>query len=85
MRDELGRAGVGIEIDTPADKVGIYIIGAGDPVKVDELTRTLMIDPETSHVLASEERAGEGTDPLVATQYLEVGWTDEEPREPSFP
>ena len=85
MRDELGRAGVGIEIETLLDEGAVYIIGAGDPVETEGLTRTLIIDPDTSHVLASEERVDDNTDPLVATQYLEVGWTDEEPREPAMP
>jgi hypothetical protein len=82
-RDELGRAGVGIEIATGGVTA---IVGPGGPsFKTGELTRTLIIDPDTSHVLASEASVGNSSDPFSGTLILEVGWTEKPPHEPAFP
>jgi hypothetical protein len=82
-RDELGRAGVGILIDAP-DKAAI-LVPRGGPFEAGELIRKLIIDPDTSHVLAREANVGENSDPVSSTLILEVGWTDEEPHEPALP
>ena len=81
--DELGRAGVGILIDAP-DGAAIFL-PRGGPYKAGKLTRKLIIDPDTSHVLARQANVGEGSDPVSSTLILEVGWTDEEPHEPERP
>jgi hypothetical protein len=83
-RDELGRAGVGILIDV-ADRATIFVVPRGGPYKAGKLTRKLIIDPDTSHVLASQANVGESPDPVSGTLILEVGWTDEEPHEPALP
>ena len=74
IRDELGRAGIGILMDT----AGIVVAGGGQ-YKAGNLTRKLIIDPDTSHVLASQTSVGETSVPFSGTLILEVGWTDEEP------
>jgi hypothetical protein len=84
-RDEFGRAGVGIEIGTPGDEVGIYLVGASGPVRTEELTRTLIIDPDTSHVLAREMSIANRPDPFNATLIPKVGWTNEKPHKPAMP
>jgi hypothetical protein len=81
-RDELGRAGVGIMINA-GDWAGVVVPG-GRRFKAGELTRTLIIDPDTSHVLSTQTSVGEGTDPISGTLILEVGWTDEEPHAPAW-
>lgn len=84
-RDELGRAGVGIEI---AQGVGRFVVlGDGSPVvaPAGELTRTLIIDPDTSHVLASEASIGNRSDPVSDTLILGFGWTNEKPHRPALP
>ncbi len=84
-RDELGRAGIGIEI---AEGVG-WIAVPGDGGRVtgpaSELTRTLIIDPHTSRVLADETSIGNRSDPASETLILGVGWTNEKPRRPALP
>ena len=82
-RDELDRAGVGIVIDV-GDVDGVVLPG-GRPFKAGELTRKLIIDPDTSHVLASQANVGESSDPFSGRLILEVGWTDQEPHEPAMP
>ena len=82
-RDELGRAGVGILIDA-GDGAAIFV-PRGGPYKAGKLTRKLIIDPDTSHVLARQANVGESSDPVSGTLILEVGWTDEEPHEPALP
>jgi hypothetical protein len=84
-RDELGRAGVGIEIGTPGDEVVIYFLGDGGSVKAGEFTRTLIIDPDTSRVLADETSIGNRSDPFSDTLILGVGWTSEKPHKPGLP
>ncbi len=79
-RDELGRAGVGILMDT----AGIVVTRDG-PYKTRKVTRKLIIDPDTSHVLASETIVGGSTDPFSGTLILEIGWTDQDPHEPALP
>jgi hypothetical protein len=82
-RDELGRAGVGILIDAPGRAA--ILVPRGGPYKAGELIRKLIIDPDTSHVLARQANVGENSDPVSGTLILEVGWTDEEPHEPGLP
>jgi hypothetical protein len=82
-RDERGRAGVGIDIATGG--VTHIVAPGGPPFKAGELTRKLIIDPETSHVLASEASVGTSSDPISGSLILKVGWTDEKPREPAKP
>jgi hypothetical protein len=82
-RDELDRAGVGILIDA-GDWAGVVLPG-GRPFKAGKLTRRLIIDPDTSHVLASQASAGSSSDPTSGTLILEVGWSDEKPHEPALP
>jgi hypothetical protein len=85
-RDELGRAGIGISMRygegwiagglvSPSGKVAPT---AGGP------TRTLIIDPVTSHVLADETSTGNGPDVVTGTLILDVGWTNEKPHEPAI-
>jgi len=81
-RDELGRAGIGIEI---AVGVGwIAVPGGGGPVTglARDLTRTLIIDPDTSRVLADETSLGNRSDPTSDTLILGAGWTNEKPHKP---
>lgn len=82
--DELGRPGVGILIDV-GDKASVFVVPIGGPYQAGKLTRKLIIDPDTSHVLASQVNVGEGSDPVSNALILEIGWTDEEPHEPAFP
>jgi hypothetical protein len=82
-RDELGRTGVGILIDA-GDWAGVVFPG-GRRFKSGELTNTLIIDPDTSHVLSTQANVGKSSDPASGTLILEVGWTDEEPHEPARP
>jgi hypothetical protein len=82
-RDDLGRAGVGISIDAG---VGAVVIGPGGHTsEPGDFTRMLIIDPDTSHVLADQTARGEGSDFVGATLLLEVGWTDVRPHEPARP
>ena len=90
-RDELGRAGVGIEI---AEGKG-WIAVPGDPVRcrgeyrchraapASNITRTLIIDPGTSHVLADETTIGKSA--YSDTLILGTGWTNEKPHKPALP
>jgi hypothetical protein len=90
-RDELGRAGVGIKI---AEGRG-WIPVPGDPVRCHDkyrchpaaparnITRTLIIDPGTSQVLADETTIGKS--PYSDTLIFRVGWTNEKPRKPTLP
>jgi hypothetical protein len=86
MRDELGRAGVGIEIGTRGVDA-IAVLGDGSPVvaPAGELTRTLIIDPDTSLVLADETSIGNRSDPFSDTLILGVGWTNQKPHKPALP
>lgn len=91
VRDELGRAGVGIEI---AEGKGWIPISAG-PVRCHgkyrcypaaqarNITRTLIIDPGTSRVLADEMTIGKSS--YSDTLILGVGWTNEKPHKPALP
>jgi hypothetical protein len=100
-RDELGRAGIGIEI---ADGLGWLVPGGAGPVMRGcgagqtpgqiqrgctatggKLTRRLIIDPGTSHVLADEAFVGNRSDLVSETLILAVGWTNEEPHKPALP
>jgi hypothetical protein len=85
-RDELGRVGIGILINADF-RVRAFIVGAGGRpwFKGDGFTRKLIIDPDTSHVLASQASVGSSSDPVSGTLILEVGWTDEKPHKPALP
>src|SRR5262249_26490325 len=90
-RDELGRAGVGIEI---AEGRGWTAV-PGDPVRCQDkhrcypaasarnITRTLIIDPGTSQVLADETTIGKS--PYSDTLILGAGWTNQKPHKPALP
>ena len=81
-QDELGRVRVGILIATDVASV---VFPRGRPFKAGELTRKLIIDPDTSHVLASQASVGNSSDQVSGTLILEVGWTNEKPHEPALP
>jgi hypothetical protein len=83
-RDELGRAGVGIVIDV-ADRSHVVVPGGRPITDAGELTLELVIDPDTSYVLANQMNVANSPDPIGGTLILEVGWTDEEPHEPTLP
>src|SRR5262249_15752759 len=90
-RDELGRAGVGIEI---AEGRGWTAV-PGDPVRCHDkhrcypaaparnITRTLIIDPGTSKVVADETTTGKSSysDPRI----LGAGGTTQNPQKPALP
>jgi hypothetical protein len=83
-RDALGRSGVGIRIT----QHGRWLVPAGRPggaTPVGEVTRTLLVDPATSRVLADRTRVGNRSDAARDTLILSAGWTDEAPREPALP
>jgi hypothetical protein len=82
-QDELGRAGTGIVID-PGARAHIHVVGGGVS-EVGEFSRILIIDPDTSHVLADQISIDKSDNPVGSTLMLEVGWTDEEPHEPELP
>jgi hypothetical protein len=82
-RDELGRVGVGILID---DGLRAHVAVPGfRRFKTGELSRTLIIDPETSYVLATQTSIGTSSAPFGGTLILEVGWTNEKPHKPAMP
>jgi len=90
-RDELGRAGAGIEI---AEGRGWTAV-PGDPVRCHDkhrcypaaparnITRTLIIDPGTSQVLADETTIGKSS--YSDTLILGAGWTNQKPHKPALP
>jgi hypothetical protein len=82
-QDRRGRAGVGILVDA-GDSAAVLFPG-GHTFEPGELIRTLIIDPDTSHVLADQTDRGEGSELVNETLLLEVGWTDEEPQLPALP
>jgi hypothetical protein len=90
-RDELGRSGVGIKI---AEGRGWTPV-PGEPVRCHgkyhcypaaharHITRTLIIDPGSSQVLADETTIGRSL--YSDTLILRVGWTNEKPHKPALP
>src|SRR5262249_45680675 len=90
-RDAVGRARGGIKI---AEGRG-WITGPGAPggwsghylcrpaAQAKKITRTLIIDPATSQVLADETTIGKH--PYSDTLILAVGWTNEKPHKPALP
>jgi hypothetical protein len=48
-----------------------------------EITRSLIIDPDTSHVLADKMIVGKSS--VSDTLILRAGWTNEKPHKPSLP
>lgn len=83
-RDEIGRLGFGIVIHGPR---ALAILGGGNPVtaRAGKLTRTLIIDPKTSHILEDQTRIGGRSEPAFDTLILEVGWTNGRPHKPALP
>lgn len=79
--DALGRHGVGISVEVDGVKA-VVADGVAKGKVVDGFTRRLIIDPETSYVLA-DQGTGDGHD--EGTLILDVGWTDEKPHEPARP
>jgi len=81
--DELGRAGIGIELKP---EHAVAVLGGGSAVTgPGKLTRMLIIDPHTSHVLADQTRIGARPEPAIDTLILDVGWTNERPQRPAVP
>jgi hypothetical protein len=81
--DALGRPGIGIELKP---EHAVAVLGGESAVTAPgKLTRTLIIDPSTSHVLADQTRIGDRAEPSIDTLILEVGWTNERPHKPGFP
>jgi hypothetical protein len=85
MRDELGRAGVGIQISTPGVAIAVFGDGTAAVAPAGKLIRTQIIDPGTSLVLADQMSIGNGSDPVSDTLILRVGWTNERPHKPALP
>jgi hypothetical protein len=83
-QDELGRSGIGIVIQGMR---GVVVLGDGNPVagRAGTLTRTLIIDPKTSRVLADETTLGNRPEPATDRLILGVGWTNERPHKPGLP
>jgi hypothetical protein len=85
-RDELGRPGVGIEIgvSTPGAE-GIAVLGDGSPIvaPAGRLIRTLIVDPQTSHVLSDRTSVG-NSGPVIDTLVVRVGWTNGKPHKPAM-
>ncbi|HEX3266090.1 MAG TPA: CU044_5270 family protein [Candidatus Limnocylindrales bacterium] len=83
VQDELGRPGVGIEIRSPH---AVFVFGGGTVgARSGRLSRTLIIDPRTSRVLADQMRLGRSVEPAIDTLILNAGWTDRRPHRPEFP
>jgi hypothetical protein len=81
--DQRGRTGVGIQI-AEGWAGSMFVLGdAGAAVHAGPLTRTLIIDPATSHVLADETSTGNRV--VTDTLILDVGWTNGKPHEPALP
>jgi hypothetical protein len=90
-RDELGRPGVGITIDLQGvylvvKRPGVHHMGKSyESVRRNmvpkQVTRTLIIDPATSQVLADQKSSGARV--LDDKLILETGWTDQPPHEPA--
>jgi len=90
-RDELGRTGAGIKIaegrgwtPIPGGPVrchGKYRCYPSAPAR--NITRTLIIDPGTSQVLADETTIGKSS--YSETLILGVDWTDHKPHKPALP
>lgn len=83
-QDELGRVGVGIEIHGP-HAFAVYSAGGLVAARPGTLTRLLIIDPKTSHVLADQTTIGRHSAPTIDTLIQEVGWTDGKPHTPLLP
>jgi hypothetical protein len=81
--DELGRPGVGIRIEGP---IGVFVSDGGPVVqRAGKVSRTLIIDPETSYVLQDQTRVGDHAELTIDTLMLDVGWTNESPTKPALP
>jgi len=83
--DELGRPGLGISIRPGVHGVLVLAGGGAVAARPGEITRTLIIDPQTSHILADQMTIGHGPEPTVDTLILDVGWTNQKPHTPAFP
>jgi len=97
-RDQLGRDGVGIDI-AEGNGVVVGPGGIADVPKPScsprctprqlqqshggEITRRLIIDPDTSHVLSDTMKVGKTS--VSDTLILMAGWTNEKPHKPALP
>ena len=82
-QDELGRDGIGILID--AGDSTTFVVPGDNGFASGELALELIIDPDTSQLLATQASAGSSSDSGPSTVILEAGWTDEGPHEPALP
>jgi len=85
VRDELGRPGVGIQIGFGVNAIAVLGDGSRFVGPSGKLTRTLIIDTQTSLVLADETSIGNRPQPVDDTLILGVGWTNEKPHKPARP
>jgi hypothetical protein len=83
-KDGLGRSGLGIEIKDPGVAV---LVGDGSAVSAREgsLTRTLIIDRDTSQILSDQTTIGHDSEPTIDKLILEIGWTNQAPQAPTMP
>jgi hypothetical protein len=83
--DELGRAGVGIRMRFGTKSIVAQDDGGPARLMTGPFSRTLIIDPATSHVLADELAGGDAANPFGETLILDSAWTNGRPHVPSFP
>ena len=83
--DQLGRAGIGIRIALGGKAVLVYGDGGAGSAREGRLTRTLIIDPRTSQVLADTTTIGDRRGPAVDTLILDAGWANGKPHRPAIP
>jgi hypothetical protein len=83
-KDALGRSGLGIEIKDPGVAV---LVGDGSAVsaRAGSLTRTLIIDRDTSQILSDQTTVGHDSKPTIDKLILAIGWTNQSPQEPTMP
>jgi len=81
--DPLGRAGIGIRIALGGDAIFVYGDGGAGSAREGKLTRTLIIDPRTSQVLADSTAIDGRSGTAVDTLILDAGWADGRPHRPA--
>jgi hypothetical protein len=81
--DRLGRAGIGIRIALGGNAVLVYGDGGAGSAREGKLTRTLIIDPRTSQVLADGTAIDGRAATAVDTLILDAGWADGKPHRPA--
>ena len=79
----LGRAGIGIRIALGGNAVLVYGDGGAGSAREGRLTRTLIIDPRTSQVLADSTAIDGRAATAVDTLILDAGWADGKPHRPA--